>query len=112
MDWFQYDNGLRHERVNHSRLMTKGLRRAIMTCSRVKNIHNKKRSYNWDKYKKQRNFSVKFLRRTKLDYFNNIDIKSFSDTKKLTYYSPYPLESSYPLESLENLKVFRCFQGV
>ena len=93
--------------------MTKGLRRAIMTCSRLKNIHNKKRSYdNWNKYKKQRNFSVKFLRRTKLDYFNNIDIKSFSDTKKLTYYSPYPLESSHPLESSENLKVFRCFQGV
>ena len=51
--------------------------------SRLKNIYNKKRSHdNWDKYKKQRNFCVKHLRKTKQDYFNNIDIKSVSDTKK------------------------------
>ena len=63
--------------------MTKALRKAIMTRSRLKNIYNKKRSYeNWDKYKKQRNFCVKLLRKTKQDYFNNIDIKSVSDTKK------------------------------
>ena len=62
--------------------MTKALRKAIMTRSRLKNIYNKKRSYdNWDKYKKQRNFCVKLLRKTKQDYFNNIDIKSASDTK-------------------------------
>ena len=63
--------------------MTKALRKAIMTRSRLKNIYNKKRSYeNWDKYKKQRNFCVKLLRKTKQDYFNNIDIESVSDTKK------------------------------
>ena len=51
--------------------------------SRLKNIYNKKRSHdNWDKYKKQRNFCVKLLRKTKQDCFNNIDIKSVSDTKK------------------------------
>ena len=32
--------------------------------------------------KKQRKFCVKVLRKTKQDYFNNIDIKSVSDTKK------------------------------
>ena len=43
----------------------------------------KKRSYdNWDKYKKQINFCVKLLRKTKQNYFNNMDIKSVSDTKK------------------------------
>ena len=63
--------------------MTKALRKAIMTRSRLKNIYNKKRSYdNWDKYKKQRNFCMKLLRKTKQDYFNNIDIKSVSDNKK------------------------------
>ena len=63
--------------------MTKALRKAIMTRSRLKNIYNKKRSYdNWDKYKKQRNFCVKLLRKTKQDYFNNIDIKNVSGTKK------------------------------
>ena len=52
--------------------------------SRLKNIYNKYRSYcNWDKYKKQRNFCVKFLCKTKQDYFSNIDIKSVSDTKEI-----------------------------
>ena len=70
-------------RFDHSPFMMKALRKAIMTRSRLKNIYNKKRSYeNWDKYKKQRNFCVKLLRKTKQDYFNNIDIKSVSDTKK------------------------------
>ena len=64
--------------------MTKALRKAIMTRSKLKNIYTKKRSNeNWDKYKKQRNFCVKLLRKTKQDYFNNIDIKSVSDTKKI-----------------------------
>ena len=63
--------------------MTKTLRKAIMTCSRLKNIYSKKRSYdNWDKYKIKRNFCVKLLCKTKQDYFNNNDIKSVSDTKK------------------------------
>ena len=58
--------------------MTKALRKAIMTRSRLK-----KRSYgNWNKYKKQRNVCMELLRKTKQDYFNNIGIKSISDTKK------------------------------
>ena len=65
-------------RFNHSSLMTKALRKAIMTRSRLK-----KRSYgNWNKYKKQRNLCMELLRKTKQDYFNNIGIKSISDTKK------------------------------
>ena len=63
--------------------MMKALRKAIMTRSRLKNLCNKKRSYaNWDKYKKQRSFCVKLLRKTKQGYFNNIDIKSVSCAKK------------------------------
>ena len=63
--------------------MTKALREAIMMRSRLKNIYNKKRfCNNWDKYKKQRNFCVKLLRKTKQYYFSNIDIKSASDAKK------------------------------
>ena len=70
-------------RFNRSSFMTKALRKAIMTCCRLKNICNKKRSYyDWDKYKKQRNFCVKPLCKTKQDYFNNIDIKSVNNTKK------------------------------
>ena len=55
--------------------MAKALRKAKMTRSRLKNRYNKKRSYdNWDKYKKQINFRVKHLRKTKQDYNNNIGI--------------------------------------
>ena len=76
-------------RFNHSSFMMKALRKAIMTHSRLTNIYNKNRSYdNWVKYKKQTNFCVKLMRKTKQDhfnnigYFNNIDIESASDTKK------------------------------
>ena len=44
--------------------MTKALRKSIVTRSRLKNIYNKKRSYeNRHKYKKQRNFCVKPFRK-------------------------------------------------
>ena len=60
--------------------MTKALQKAIMTRSRLK---NKKRTYDhWNKYKKQKIFCVKLLCKTKQDYFDNIDIKSVSNTKK------------------------------
>ena len=48
-----------------------------MTRSRLKNKYNKKRSYD-----NKRNFSVKLLRQTKQDYFNNINVKIVRDTKK------------------------------
>ena len=64
--------------------MTKALRKAIVKRSRLENIYNKKRSYeNWDKYKKHINFCVKPLHKIKQDYFNNIDIKSVCETKKI-----------------------------
>ena len=72
----------RQPNFNHSPFMTKALRKAVMTRSRHKNIYNKKRYYdNWNKYKKQTNFCIKFPRKTKEDYFNNIDITSVSDNK-------------------------------
>ena len=49
---------------------------------RLKNVYNKKRSYeNWDKYIKQKKICMKLLRKTMQD-FNNIDIKSASGTNK------------------------------
>ena len=54
-----------------------------MRRSKLKNDYNKNRSYeNWNSYKKQRNFCVKLLRKTKSEYYKNIDIKSLSDNKK------------------------------
>ena len=39
-------------------------------------------SENWDNYKKQRNFCVKWLRQTKEKYFSDINVKSISNNKK------------------------------
>ena len=63
--------------------MTKQWRKAIMQRSRLKNIYNKTRSpENWYNSKKQRNFCVDILRKTKRSYFEQIHIKYISDNKK------------------------------
>ena len=57
-------------RFNNSSFMSKALRKAIMHRSNLKNVYNKNRKgVSWAKYKKQRNFCVTLLRRTKKDYF-------------------------------------------
>ena len=54
-------------RFNNSPFMTKTLRK-IMHRSRLKNIFIRKRNdKNWENYKKQRNFCVDLLRKTKTD---------------------------------------------
>ena len=45
--------------TNNHQFMTKALRKAIMTRSRLKNAYLKTpNSKNWENYKKQRNFST------------------------------------------------------
>ena len=62
--------------------MTKTLRKAIMIRSRLKSCFNKTRSdKNWSLYKTQRNFRTKLLRKTKKDYFSNVNAKLVSDNK-------------------------------
>ena len=59
-------------RFSNNPFMTKTLRKAIMHRSKFKNIYNKKRADdNWAYYKKQRNFCVNLLHKTKKDYFQN-----------------------------------------
>ena len=71
------------QRFNNNPFMTKQLRKAIMHHSRLKNIFNKSRTpKTWDSYKKQRNFCVNLLRKTKKEYFENINIKDINDNKK------------------------------
>ena len=63
--------------------MSKALREAITHRSKLKNIYNKKMDrVNWENYKKQRNFCVTLLRRTKKEYFQNLNVKYLSDNKK------------------------------
>ena len=39
-------------------------------------MYNKERTnQNWDKYKKQKNFRVNLLRKTKREYFRNLNIR-------------------------------------
>ena len=62
--------------------MTKALCKTIMVRSKLENKYNKSRTEeNWVSYKKQRNFCVNLLRKTKKDYFNNLDIKNITDNK-------------------------------
>ena len=51
--------------------MSKALHKAIMVRSKLKNKYNKIRTEeNWDSYKKQRNFCVNLLRKTKKEYYS------------------------------------------
>ena len=70
-------------RYNNNPFMTKNLRKAIITRSKSKSLYNKKRTkQNWDNYKKK-NSCVNLLRKTKREYFRNLNIKDISSTKKL-----------------------------
>ena len=71
------------QRFNNNSFMTKQLRKAIMHRSRLKNVFNKSRTpKTWDSYKKQRNFCVNLLRKTKNKYFENINVQDINDNKK------------------------------
>ena len=70
-------------RHNNNPFMTKELRKAIMKRSQLKNTYNKNHNYvNWYLYKKQRNFCVSLLRKTKRNYFKNVKIQDITDNKK------------------------------
>ena len=62
--------------------MTKELLKEIMKRSKLKNKYNKKRNYeNWSLYKKQRNYCVSLLRKTKKAYFEKLSIEEIGDNK-------------------------------
>ena len=70
-------------RFNNNPFMSKALRKAIMHRSKLKNIYNNYRTEdNWANYKKQRNFCVNLLRKTKTEYFQKLNVKDLSDNKK------------------------------
>ena len=59
-----------------------------MRRSRLRNKYNKNRAYeNWSNYKKQHNIYTNFLKKTKTDYFNNIDIKKLNVTDNKTFWT-------------------------
>ena len=69
-------------RANDSPFMTKSLRKAIMTKSRLRNRYNKLRNdENWKAFKKQRNKCVKLLREAKPSYYGNLNLKLLTDNR-------------------------------
>ena len=63
--------------------MSKALRKTIMHRSKLKNIYNNYRTeHNWANYKKQINFCVNLLRKTKTEYFQKLNVKDLSDNRK------------------------------
>ena len=63
--------------------MTKTLRKAIMQRSKFKNLYNEKRTVlSWENYKRQRNYCVNLLRRSKKSYFGNLNVKNLTDNRK------------------------------
>ena len=69
-------------RGNNQPFMTKTLRKAIMTRSKLRNRYNQLRTpENWKSYKKQRNFCVNLYKKTKKDYFNSLEINKLKDNK-------------------------------
>ena len=62
--------------------MTKSLRKAIMLRFQLKKkFNNNKFEENSKKYKQQRNYCVKLLRKTKMEYFQNMDVNKVNYNK-------------------------------
>ena len=70
-------------RGNNAPFMNKILSKEFMHRSKLKNQYYKNPTKeNRTAYKKHRNFCVSLLRKEKKKYYNNLDIKIFSDNKK------------------------------
>ena len=69
-------------RGNHSPFMTKELSKAIMNRSRLENkFLNCQTEESKNAYNKQQNFCVSLFRKTKKDYYNNLNIKNVCDNR-------------------------------
>ena len=70
-------------RANHSKFITKELRKAIMHRTKLRNIflRNKTESSRIN-YNKQRNKCVSILKKAKREYFNNLNMAKITDNKK------------------------------
>ena len=70
-------------RANTGPFMNKELSKAFMTRSRLRNKYLRDRTNeNKVHYNKQRNYFVNLLRKSKRDYYSNLDVKLISDNKK------------------------------
>ena len=69
-------------RGNHLPFMNKTLSKAVMHRTRFLNKYLRNRTdENKRKSKKQRNYCVSLLRKTKREYYSNLDVKNITDNK-------------------------------
>ena len=73
----------RYLRSNHKPFMNNDISKAIMTRTRLRNRFLKNRSNrNRELFRKQRNLCVSLLRKSKKDYFSNLNEKQITDNKR------------------------------
>ena len=73
---------IKYLRANQEKFMTKGLHKAIMKRSRLRNKFLRDRTDRSRKeYKKQRNFCVNLLKKSKTEHFENLDVNSALDNR-------------------------------
>ena len=72
----------KYTRGNHLPFMNKTVSKEIMKRTRFRNQFLKKRTdENKSRYTKQRNFCVSLLRKTKTQYYRNLEEKNGTDNK-------------------------------
>ena len=70
-------------RANEVPYMTKALRKAIATRSRLENRYHKNKSgESLRAYKKQKNFCSRLYKNERKKYYTNLDVKKVTDNKK------------------------------
>ena len=72
---------LKYVQANNGPFMTKELRKAIMLRSRLKNVFKDKSEESKLSYTKQRNKCTHLLRKSKRNFYSNLDPCFVSDTK-------------------------------
>ena len=73
---------MKYKRGNYMRFVTKDLSKEIMKRSKLRNSYLKYQTdANRMLYKKQRNYCVSLLRKSKTNYYANLDEKKVSDNK-------------------------------
>ena len=74
---------MKYLRANHSPFVTKELSKAIMLRLKLRNQYLKYKSKEARaRFKIQRNLCVTLLRKTKRDYYENLDLGNVDDSKK------------------------------
>ena len=69
-------------RGNHLPFINKTLSKAIMHRNKFRNKYlRNKTDENKGRYKKQRNYCVSLLRKSKREYYGNLDVKNITDNK-------------------------------